>query len=45
VNKKFLGIKISVYLTILICLLASFLIWIVTSTSFNVGTLQSFIKV
>ena len=32
-NKKFLGLKISTYLTALICLIAAFLLWLFVNIS------------
>lgn len=32
-NKKFLGIKISTYLTALVCLVAAFLLWLFVNIS------------
>ena len=38
-NKKFLGIKLSVYLTLFICLVASFLVWLVAGANIDVDTI------
>lgn len=40
-NKKFLGIKLSVYMTIIICLIASFLVWLAAGADIDVDIIQN----
>ena len=43
-NKKFLGIKLSVYMTVFICLIASFLVWLVAGADIDVNTIHNLLK-
>ena len=36
-DKKFLGIKLSTYLTVLVCLIAAFLLWLCVNVSASVS--------
>lgn len=40
-NRRFLGIKLSVYMTIIICLIASFLVWLAAGVDIDADIIQN----